>query len=162
MDASTQESLKKIDRPLFKDYWPRFLNSLQALSEKVLQNMSSISLLSFSSFSVFFSSSSFSFSSIYSSLLIPLLTSPLIFHLQGQRTVYRLTLVKQWNTEELESYASLVARGKPDFIEIKVCQCCHRVLHVWNGTSVYMHMYTSSITCTGYIVHVGCDLLRRF
>ncbi len=39
---------------------------------------------------------------------------------QGQRTVYRLTLVKEWNTEELEAYASLVARGNPDFIEVKV------------------------------------------
>lgn len=39
---------------------------------------------------------------------------------QGQRTVYRLTLVKQWNTEELESYAELVTRGNPDFIEVKV------------------------------------------
>jgi len=42
------------------------------------------------------------------------------FHIQGQRTVYRLTLVKEWNTEELEAYASLVAKGNPDFIEIKV------------------------------------------
>jgi len=35
IDASTKESLKKIDRPLFRDFWPRFLNSLDALSEKV-------------------------------------------------------------------------------------------------------------------------------
>ena len=35
VDAGTEDTLKKIDRPLFKDYWPRFLNSLQALSEKV-------------------------------------------------------------------------------------------------------------------------------
>ena len=35
VDASTEQSLKKIDRPLFKDFWPRFLNSLRALSEKV-------------------------------------------------------------------------------------------------------------------------------
>lgn len=40
--------------------------------------------------------------------------------LQGQRTVYRLTLVKAWNTEELQNYADLVSLGKPDFIEIKV------------------------------------------
>ena len=39
---------------------------------------------------------------------------------QCQRTVYRLTLVKEWNTDELEAYASLVSKGKPDFIEIKV------------------------------------------
>lgn len=38
---------------------------------------------------------------------------------KGQRTVYRLTLVKAWNVEELESYAQLVELGNPDFIEIK-------------------------------------------
>ena len=35
VDASTKESLKKIDRPLFTDFWPRFLDSLKALGEKV-------------------------------------------------------------------------------------------------------------------------------
>ncbi|CAH3193868.1 unnamed protein product, partial [Porites evermanni] len=72
VDASTKESLKKIDRPLFRDFWPRFLDSLKALSEK------------------------------------------------GQRTVYRLTLVKSWNSEELQNYADLVSVGQPDFIEVKV------------------------------------------
>ncbi|XP_066998210.2 S-adenosyl-L-methionine-dependent tRNA 4-demethylwyosine synthase TYW1 [Anabrus simplex] len=76
VDASTKESLKKIDRPLFSDFWERFLDSLRALSEK------------------------------------------------GQRTVYRLTLVKAWNTEELESYAKLVEIGKPDFIEVKGVTYC--------------------------------------
>ena len=72
VDASTKSSLKRIDRPLFKDFWERFIDSLKALSEK------------------------------------------------GQRTVYRLTLVKAWNIEELENYAKLVEIGKPDFIEVKV------------------------------------------
>jgi tRNA wybutosine-synthesizing protein 1 len=36
VDASTKESLKKIDRPLFRDFWPRFLHSLEALENKVL------------------------------------------------------------------------------------------------------------------------------
>ncbi|XP_068750595.1 S-adenosyl-L-methionine-dependent tRNA 4-demethylwyosine synthase TYW1-like isoform X2 [Montipora capricornis] len=76
VDASTKESLKKIDRPLFRDFWPRFLDSLKALSEK------------------------------------------------GQRTVYRLTLVKSWNTEELQNYADLVSIGKPDFIEVKGVTYC--------------------------------------
>jgi tRNA wybutosine-synthesizing protein 1 len=76
IDASTKESLKKIDRPLFRDFWPRFISSLEALSEK------------------------------------------------GQRTVYRLTLVKEWNTSELEAYASLVSKGAPDFIEIKGVTYC--------------------------------------
>uniref|UniRef100_A0A1X7SE99 Uncharacterized protein n=1 Tax=Amphimedon queenslandica TaxID=400682 RepID=A0A1X7SE99_AMPQE len=35
VDASTKESLKKIDRPLFKDYWSRFIDSLKALADKL-------------------------------------------------------------------------------------------------------------------------------
>jgi tRNA wybutosine-synthesizing protein 1 len=35
VDASNRESLKKIDRPLFKDYWSRFIDSLKALHHKV-------------------------------------------------------------------------------------------------------------------------------
>lgn len=76
VDASTKDSLKKIDRPLFKDFWQRFLDSLTALSDK------------------------------------------------GQRTVYRLTLVKAFNTEEIEAYAKLVDLGKPGFIEIKGVTYC--------------------------------------
>ncbi|XP_033747588.1 S-adenosyl-L-methionine-dependent tRNA 4-demethylwyosine synthase TYW1-like [Pecten maximus] len=76
VDASTKESLKKIDRPLFRDFWDRFLESLVALGEK------------------------------------------------RQRTVYRLTLVKAWNTEEIENYAKLVNKGKPDFIEVKGVTYC--------------------------------------
>lgn len=76
IDASNKESLKKIDRPLFRDFWDRFLNSLKALSAK------------------------------------------------GQRTVYRLTLVKAWNTDEMQGYADLVALGNPDFIEIKGVTYC--------------------------------------
>merc|ERR1719378_2053340 len=76
VDASTKESLKKIDRPLFRDFWQRFLESLTALSDK------------------------------------------------GQRTVYRLTLVKAFNTDEIEAYAKLVALGQPGFIEIKGVTYC--------------------------------------
>jgi tRNA wybutosine-synthesizing protein 1 len=76
VDASTEESLKAVDRPLFKDFWPRFQDSLLALSEK------------------------------------------------KQRTVYRLTLVKGWNTEELQNYAELVRRGTPDFVEVKGVTFC--------------------------------------
>lgn len=86
VDASTKSSLRKIDRPLFKDFWERFIDSLKALSEK------------------------------------------------GQRTVYRLTLVKSWNADEIADYAKLVGIGKPDFIEVKVsvgvsfAVCCYSVL----------------------------------
>nr|XP_033777676.1 S-adenosyl-L-methionine-dependent tRNA 4-demethylwyosine synthase TYW1-like [Geotrypetes seraphini] len=76
VDASTKDSLKKIDRPLFKDFWQRFLDSLKALADK------------------------------------------------QQRTVYRLTLVKAWNVDELKAYADLVSIGKPDFIEVKGVTYC--------------------------------------
>ncbi|CAM9222044.1 unnamed protein product, partial [Lampetra planeri] len=46
--------------------------------------------------------------------------------LQGQRTVYRLTLVKAWNVEEVTAYANLVALGNPDFIEVKVSSAFSR------------------------------------
>ena len=34
VDAATPESLKAIDRPLFSDFWPRLLDSLEALGKK--------------------------------------------------------------------------------------------------------------------------------
>lgn len=76
VDASTKESLKKIDRPLFRDFWERFLSSLDSLATK------------------------------------------------GQRTVFRLTLVKDYNTDELANYVELIRRGRPSFIEIKGVTYC--------------------------------------
>eukprot|EP00511_Aplanochytrium_stocchinoi_P006904 CAMPEP_0204827802 /NCGR_PEP_ID=MMETSP1346-20131115/5295_1 /ASSEMBLY_ACC=CAM_ASM_000771 /TAXON_ID=215587 /ORGANISM="Aplanochytrium stocchinoi, Strain GSBS06" /LENGTH=286 /DNA_ID=CAMNT_0051956403 /DNA_START=390 /DNA_END=1250 /DNA_ORIENTATION=- len=49
---------------------------------------------------------------------------------KGQRTVYRLTLVKQWNMEdendeeELCQYVKLLELGQPDLIEIKAVTYC--------------------------------------
>jgi len=76
VDAPTKESLKRIDRPLFKDFWQRYLDSLKALGDK------------------------------------------------HQRTVYRLTLVKGWNTEDIQQYDNLINLGRPDFIEIKGVTYC--------------------------------------
>ncbi|GFY86161.1 flavodoxin family protein [Actinidia rufa] len=76
VDAATKDSLKAIDRPLFGDFWERFVDSLKALKEK------------------------------------------------QQRTVYRLTLVKGWNTEDIDAYSSLFSVGNPDFIEIKGVTYC--------------------------------------
>ena len=63
IDAGTKESLKAVDRPLFKDFWERFLSCLDQLRAK------------------------------------------------GQRTVYRLTLVKDWNMGEVR--AVLCCAGTP-------------------------------------------------
>ncbi|KAG7941694.1 hypothetical protein I3843_16G057500 [Carya illinoinensis] len=76
VDAGTKESLKAIDRPLFGDFWERFIDSLKALKEKL------------------------------------------------QRTVYRLTLVKGWNIEDIDAYSELFSIGKPDFVEIKGVTYC--------------------------------------
>ncbi|KAL8514384.1 hypothetical protein ACS0TY_013482 [Phlomoides rotata] len=76
VDAATKDSLKAIDRPLFGDFWERFVDSLKALREK------------------------------------------------QQRTVYRLTLVKGWNTEDVDAYSNLFDVGSPDFVEIKGVTYC--------------------------------------
>ena len=43
---------------------------------------------------------------------------------KGQRTVYRLTIVKAWNDDEMDNYIQLVARGKPDLVEVKGVTFC--------------------------------------
>ncbi|XXG45624.1 hypothetical protein AAC387_Pa02g0663 [Persea americana] len=76
VDAASKDSLKAIDRPLFADFWERFIDSLTSLREK------------------------------------------------QQRTVYRLTLVKGWNAEDIDAYTNLLRIGKPDLIEIKGVTYC--------------------------------------
>lgn len=76
VDAATKESLKAVDRPLFKDFWERFRQSLLYMKEK------------------------------------------------QQRTVYRMTLVKSYNMDEVEQYCDLIQEGQPDFIEIKAVTYC--------------------------------------
>ena len=76
VDAADPISLKEVDRPLFSDYWERFLACLDALRQK------------------------------------------------QQRTVYRLTLVDQYNMTDAAGYAHLIERGQPDFIEIKAVTYC--------------------------------------
>lgn len=71
IDAGTKDSLKSIDRPLHRDFWERFLRSIDIVRDQKL------------------------------------------------RTVFRLTLVKDENSEEIEAYAELIRRGQPDFIEVK-------------------------------------------
>lgn len=76
VDASNPESLKKIDRPIFEDYWERFLACIDLMKKKKM------------------------------------------------RTVFRLTLVKSWNMNEMQEYISLIRRGEPMFIEIKGVTFC--------------------------------------
>lgn len=76
IDAATKDELKRIDRPLFEDFWERFLACIDELS------------------------------------------------LKRQRTVFRLTLVNDYNITNLQEYAKLVHKGNPDFIEVKGVTYC--------------------------------------
>ena len=44
--------------------------------------------------------------------------------LKGQRTVARLTVVKGWNSDEVEGYAKLIALGHVSFVEVKGVTFC--------------------------------------
>jgi tRNA wybutosine-synthesizing protein 1 len=79
IDASNKESLRKIDRPLHKDYWERFTTCLDILRARRFE----------------------------------------------QRTVFRLTLVKNFNmADEIRGYADLVQRALPAFVEVKGVTYC--------------------------------------
>jgi len=43
---------------------------------------------------------------------------------KGQRTVARLTVVKGWNSDEVEGYAQLIALGKVSLVEVKGVTFC--------------------------------------
>jgi len=71
IDAPNKTLLKKIDLPIFDDYWERMNKSLEYLSQK------------------------------------------------KYRKCIRLTAVKDFNMENPLSYAKLIKKGNPDFVEIK-------------------------------------------
>ena len=78
VDAPTATELKAVDRPLFADFWERFLKCVDLLREKHPACKCS-----------------------------PRRTTPLptgvdLLREKRQRTVFRLTLVNGWNTEQLD------------------------------------------------------------
>lgn len=77
IDASDKESLRKVDRPLHRDFWERFERCLDIIRSRT-----------------------------------------------EQRTVYRLTLVKGFNADDIVGYADMIERGQPCFIEIKGVTFC--------------------------------------
>jgi tRNA wybutosine-synthesizing protein 1 len=79
IDASNKDSLRKIDRPLHRDFWERFCACLDILKKRRFE----------------------------------------------QRTVFRLTLVKNFNmADEVRGYADLVERALPGFVEVKGVTFC--------------------------------------
>ena len=79
IDAPNKELMKKIDRPLFKNFWERMVECLDLLKTR------------------------------------------------DYRTCIRLTMIKDENMCDEESYAELIRRGDPDFLELKS--------YVWVGAS---------------------------
>ncbi|EGG06322.1 uncharacterized protein MELLADRAFT_87318 [Melampsora larici-populina 98AG31] len=77
IDAGNKSSLKSIDRPLHRDFWERFLESIE-----------------------------------------------IVKGMKKTRTIFRLTLVKGENSEEILDYVELIKRGRPDFIEVKGVTYC--------------------------------------
>lgn len=71
LDAPNPKLLKKVDVPLFRDYWERLNQSLEFLSQK------------------------------------------------KHRTCIRLTMIKNLNMTSPETYAEMIKKGNPDFIEVK-------------------------------------------
>ena len=45
VDAATKDTLQAVDRPLFKDFWPRFLSSLRSLRRKKQRTVYRLTLL---------------------------------------------------------------------------------------------------------------------
>ncbi|XP_053130741.1 S-adenosyl-L-methionine-dependent tRNA 4-demethylwyosine synthase TYW1-like isoform X2 [Hemicordylus capensis] len=76
---------------------------------------------------------------------------PEIIFLQHQRTVYRLTLVKAWNVEELQAYAELVALSQPDFIEVKGVTYC--------GESLASNLTMANVPWHEEVVHFVQELV---
>ena len=71
VDAANEADMKRLDRPIFQDFWRRFNDSVDLMRCK------------------------------------------------HGRTVFRMTLIKGWNMDDLDGYVDAVVRGFPDFIELK-------------------------------------------
>eukprot|EP00672_Neobodo_designis_P019155 CAMPEP_0174830480 /NCGR_PEP_ID=MMETSP1114-20130205/2542_1 /TAXON_ID=312471 /ORGANISM="Neobodo designis, Strain CCAP 1951/1" /LENGTH=425 /DNA_ID=CAMNT_0016064279 /DNA_START=97 /DNA_END=1371 /DNA_ORIENTATION=+ len=71
VDAANKEDMKKLDRPVFADFWERFQRSIEYMKAK-----------------------------------------------KG-RTVFRLTLIEDFNMGDVAGYAEMVLKGQPDMVELK-------------------------------------------
>lgn len=113
IDASTKQELKRVDRPLYKDFWERMLTCLDILRTKQAH----------------------------------------------QRTVFRLTLVKGFNMADLSSYADLVQRGQPCFIEVKGATFAGS--SDGNGNPLTMQNIPFYEECTNFVKQFAAELQRR-
>ncbi|KAB0404304.1 hypothetical protein E2I00_004635 [Balaenoptera physalus] len=160
VDASTKESLKKIDRPLFKDFWQRFLDSLKALAAKnkisypirnsIPECPTPMSFpansCSFLSLPILFDLSKYRTSFFFFQALLAVIPDSLSYE-----SDMRLTLVKAWNVDELQAYARLVSLGNPDFIEVKGVTYC--------GESSASSLTMANVPWHEEVVRFVCELV---
>ncbi|CEP62459.1 putative tRNA 4-demethylwyosine synthase LALA0_S05e06128g [Lachancea lanzarotensis] len=113
IDAPSKSELKKIDRPLYRDFWERMLECLEIL--KTSQS--------------------------------------------HQRTVFRMTLVKGFNMNEISAYADLVERGLPSFIEVKGATFCGS--SDGNGNPLTMQNIPFYEECVNFVKALSAELQKR-
>jgi tRNA wybutosine-synthesizing protein 1 len=71
VDAANRDDMKRLDRPVFADFWERFQQSIDFM------------------------------------------------HAKKGRTVFRLTLIEEFNMGDVRGYAEMVLKGQPDMVELK-------------------------------------------
>ena len=76
-----------------------------------------------------------------------------------QRTVFRLTLVKGFNMEDIESYADMVERAKPSQIEIKGATFCGS--SNGNGNPLTMQNIPFYEECKNFVENLNKELQSR-
>lgn len=76
-----------------------------------------------------------------------------------QRTVFRLTLVKGFNMEDIESYADMVVRAQPSQIEVKGATFCGSSNA--NGNPLTMQNIPFYDECKNFVEKLVAELQRR-
>lgn len=113
IDAPTKNDLKKVDRPLFRDFWDRLQTCLEILN--TVQN--------------------------------------------HQRTVFRLTLVKGFNMNEIKGYADFIEKANPSLVEIKGATFCGS--SSGNGNPLTMQNIPFYEECKNFVVSLNEELAKR-
>ncbi|CAK9299979.1 unnamed protein product [Gordionus sp. m RMFG-2023] len=112
IDAHDRESLKKIDRPLHKDFWERFIASLKAVSDfkgltRTVYRMTLVKKWNFNA----------------KDYLIDLTDLDSNNAIKDKEKYVLEDYVNRFE-EDIRNYIDLIALGRPDFIEIKGVTFC--------------------------------------
>jgi wyosine [tRNA(Phe)-imidazoG37] synthetase (radical SAM superfamily)/flavodoxin len=135
IDAATRDTLKAIDRPLFADFWERFLSSLDQLRERKQRSVYRLTLVKGKDDDVEALSRSEPSSGTAgaatilttatdSSTAASLALAAAVAEKSSTRSRPTNNGGSEGNMKDLDQYAELIARGEPDFVEIKGVTWC--------------------------------------